>query len=158
MPQYLVLYWTGAPDPKKYNIIRETSAGLKYEQVPTCIYVLDLKNAKQFKDKEGLLIGPYSGEKYVYILTEYEHDDPCEMYTILQELRNKHVVHNPDDDIINVVLTNKRITNFGKYSYFADSLWLDNTDESKSFEENYPGKIIIENDDIGGDVKEGIFD
>lgn len=140
MPLFLVLYWCDSPDPKKWKIVQHSTAGEKYEQIPTQAYVLDLPNQSDFVGEDALMIGPYKGQKFMYIFSEYDSKDESKLKEILADLSNDYDIFS--DDFQHVILTNVEIASFGEYLFDGDTLYQDKIDDNH----------IIESDEIGGSI------
>lgn len=137
---YLAVYWDQFP-PEGVKIIKYTRAGIKYEQIPTELFVVDIDDIKELDNSGTTILIPYNNESYVYIITEYEHGTESVIKNFLDTLAQKYQIYNYDNT--NIILSKQKITNIGIYNFFEDSFHLDGE--------------IIESDELLCDMKEGDF-
>jgi hypothetical protein len=137
--KHLVIYWDDFP-PENVKILKHTKAGVKYEQIPTELFVIDINDKKEL-DNSNIILIPYNNENYIYMIIEYEHNRESPIKEILNILNQKYKIYN--DDRINIILSNEKITKIDKYNFKEDDL-------------NINGKLL-ESDDLQGDMKEAYF-
>jgi hypothetical protein len=137
--KHLVIYWDDFP-PENVKILKHTKAGVKYEQIPTELFVIDINDKKEL-DNSNIILIPYNNENYIYMIVEYEHNRESPIKEILNILNQKYKIYN--DDRINIILSNEKITKIDKYNFKEDDL-------------NINGKLL-ESDDLQGDMKEAYF-
>jgi hypothetical protein len=70
--KHLVIYWDDFP-PENVKILKHTKAGVKYEQIPTELFVIDINDKKEL-DNSNIILIPYNNENYIYMIVEYEHN------------------------------------------------------------------------------------